>query len=611
QAKLQRLLHAPPSSSSTTGAGSGTAKDEPAFHPQISFPLLWAIFTPNSLAVGEHEVSGEKYGFRVKSASYTMTRDGMMFIISGTTLSWNGTKYVRSWVDERIGKFKSLRRLSSLPISPLTPGSKLHDELTARGRAYCALTGDAGEDGAEPGAVRFLQYDGVLGIVSGCGMDRKIIKLRAEGRAVVDIKSYRRMNPGRAASQFWDDDDDDDDPFLYGDPTLPMHPTADSLSDASTVAPNELCLLPPTVFGFSLPLREWGELLVTAFRPIIWRLDAWEKLVLERETKEMVRGLVEWNGAVRKARKGKGKGEGEGEAKEEDDREVVTDFVEGKGGGLVIALHGTPGTGKTLTAEAVAESLRVPLYTVGAGSLGVQADILEKRLRDVLDIAQQWGATLLIDEADVFLEARSLHDVARNSMVSVFLRLLEFHSGVLFLTTNRIRAIDEAFLSRFSLAITYPNLDKSKRKVIWRSFLELAGVGITPSPSSRYDNADNDDSEDYGQAKVKAKANGLPNGAGRKKEGEEEGEKKFDSFVTSKYLDQLASHTGFNGRQIKNIVRTAQSLALSQHAPLSSKQIDVVVKASQAFANDFAEADEKGVYEAAGEGWKDRTNIFN
>lgn len=55
---------------------------------------------------------------------------------------------------------------------------------------------------------------------------------------------------------------------------------------------------------------------------------------------------------------------------------------------------------------------------IGAGELGVNADVLEKRLRDVLDVGGSWGAVLLIDEADVFLEERSLHDVSRNAMVS-------------------------------------------------------------------------------------------------------------------------------------------------------------------------------------------------
>ena len=55
---------------------------------------------------------------------------------------------------------------------------------------------------------------------------------------------------------------------------------------------------------------------------------------------------------------------------------------------------------------------------------------------------------LLLDEADVFLEKRDLRDVHRNAMVSIFLRLLEYHSGIMFLTTNRLETIDSAFDSR-------------------------------------------------------------------------------------------------------------------------------------------------------------------
>ena len=38
------------------------------------------------------------------------------------------------------------------------------------------------------------------------------------------------------------------------------------------------------------------------------------------------------------------------------------DIIEGKGNGLIILLHGGPGTGKTLTAESVAELAEKPLY---------------------------------------------------------------------------------------------------------------------------------------------------------------------------------------------------------------------------------------------------------
>lgn len=107
---------------------------------------------------------------------------------------------------------------------------------------------------------------------------------------------------------------------------------------------------------------------------------------------DLVRSLVQQNSTLSKAR-----------AVERNSTEVskttkpLEDVIGGKGGGLIAVLHGRPGVGKTLTAEAVSELLEAPLYSVTAGELGVQADQLEKRLRDALDVAQSWGAVLLIE----------------------------------------------------------------------------------------------------------------------------------------------------------------------------------------------------------------------
>ena len=71
-------------------------------------------------------------------------------------------------------------------------------------------------------------------------------------------------------------------------------------------------------------------------------------------------------------------------------------------------------------------------------------------------------------------------------MVGVFLRTLEYQQGILFLTTNRVKSFDEAFLSRFSVAIRYPDLDQARRKKVWIKFLMLAGCdveGQTPEHS--------------------------------------------------------------------------------------------------------------------------------
>lgn len=69
--------------------------------------------------------------------------------------------------------------------------------------------------------------------------------------------------------------------------------------------------------------------------------------------------------------------------------------------------------------------MRKPLYVVGAGDLGTSASVLDDNLTRIFKISAGWGAVLLIDEADVFLEERSFHDLERNAMVAVFLRELE------------------------------------------------------------------------------------------------------------------------------------------------------------------------------------------
>ncbi len=66
-----------------------------------------------------------------------------------------------------------------------------------------------------------------------------------------------------------------------------------------------------------------------------------------------------------------------------------------------------------------------PLYVVGAADLGTHAEALDQHLTSILKVAAVWGAVVLIDEADVFLEERTLAHLERNAMVAVFLRQLE------------------------------------------------------------------------------------------------------------------------------------------------------------------------------------------
>lgn len=134
---------------------------------------------------------------------------------------------------------------------------------------------------------------------------------------------------------------------------------------------------------------------------------------------------------------------------------------------------------KTLSAEAIAEKLQRPLYMVGVGELGTDVETLEESLRNILDVATTWNAVVLLDECDIFMEKRSDLNIIRNAMVGVFLRLLEYYQGVMFLTSNRGKDIDQAFYSRISLAIHFDELTEESRTQIWKNLVGIYGITLS------------------------------------------------------------------------------------------------------------------------------------
>lgn len=166
--------------------------------------------------------------------------------------------------------------------------------------------------------------------------------------------------------------------------------------------------------------------------------------------------------------------EHEGKQEETDSENVqVRDVIKDKGKGLVLLFHGPPGVGKTLTAETIAEATGKPLFVVSVAEIGLDASKAERNLEQMFYLAGKWEAVLLVDEADVFLEARSQNsEPNRNALVSVLLRVLEYYHGIMILTTNRITSIDVAVQSRIHLAIRYDDLTRDEKKKIFRMFLD-------------------------------------------------------------------------------------------------------------------------------------------
>lgn len=156
---------------------------------------------------------------------------------------------------------------------------------------------------------------------------------------------------------------------------------------------------------------------------------------------------------------------------------LMDDIVEGKSGGTTVLCAGPAGVGKTLTAEVYSEIIKRPLYRVHSGQLGLNVAEMEKALKDTLIRAQRWGAVMLIDEADVYIRRRS-DSISSNAVVGVFLRVLEYFNGLLFLTTNRIDDIDEAIVSRCIALIRYHVPQREDRIKIWKVMTEQFGLQV-------------------------------------------------------------------------------------------------------------------------------------
>ncbi|KAI0385720.1 hypothetical protein F5Y04DRAFT_155426 [Hypomontagnella monticulosa] len=279
--------------------------------------------------------------------------------------------------------------------------------------------------------------------------------------------------------------------------------------------PRAALLLPATIYGFDLRAKRWVNLFVEQFHELAWNKKAFDRLVLDRGIKDMIYALVNEQTSAKK----------------------MDDIITGKGNGLIVLLHGSPGTGKTLTAESVAEIAEKPLYRVTCGDIGTDAPDVEKYLETVLYLGKIWDCVLLLDEADVFLEERTMADLQRNSLVSVFLRILEYYEGILILTSNRVGTFDEAFKSRIQVAIHYDNLTKKSRKAIWSNFLEMI-----------------------------------------------EGSNEEDANIPEleRRLDELAAEE-INGRQIRNAVLTARQLAKHRGERLDWPHLSQVMKTSASF----------------------------
>jgi hypothetical protein len=154
----------------------------------------------------------------------------------------------------------------------------------------------------------------------------------------------------------------------------------------------------------------------------------------------------------------------------------------GKGSGICALFSGNPGTGKTLAAHIVADTLGMDLYTIELATM-VDKYIgeTEKNLEQAFTEAESLNAVLFFDEADALFgsrsEVRDAHDRYANQEVAYLLQRMEQFDGITVLATNLRGNLDAAFARRLHFVITFTDPDAATRRRLWCSHLEqLAAV---------------------------------------------------------------------------------------------------------------------------------------
>ncbi|KAM0796490.1 P-loop containing nucleoside triphosphate hydrolase protein [Usnea florida] len=264
----------------------------------------------------------------------------------------------------------------------------------------------------------------------------------------------------------------------------------------------KLLYCPAKVLAFSLRDKTWKFVKISELQDVTFREDSFKKLVIKAKHKTVVKAMV--RSYLSK-------------------EPTFGDLIQGKGRGLVVLLHGAPGTGKTLTAECVAEKENRPLYMVTCGDLGTEPDVLERKLQETFEFAVNWNAVLLLDEADVFLQERDVHDLKRNA--------LSF-----FWTTNRPGSLDEAFQSRIHITLGLPELHAESQMKVWAIFVKELEIG--------------------------------------------EEEKKA---ILKHVSEDIKKNGNLNGRQIRNAVRTAIAIAAQKKEQVSEQHVKDVLSIGRDF----------------------------
>jgi hypothetical protein len=146
------------------------------------------------------------------------------------------------------------------------------------------------------------------------------------------------------------------------------------------------------------------------------------------------------------------------------------------GNGISVLFYGPAGTGKTMSAQVIANALGLPLYRINLAQI-ISKYIGEtaKNLDAVFAEARSSNVILFFDEADALFAKRTdvkdSNDRHANSESAYLLQKVEEYPGVSILATNLMHNFDEAFRRRINYMVNIGMPSPEQRLRLWQQMV--------------------------------------------------------------------------------------------------------------------------------------------
>lgn len=459
--------------------------DESLSNNQVSFDLLEYYYEEGkhyiyNSGLLQNALDVERPIILVVLKSARFLDDGQALLVELEHVEWDGVRFEKRTMTLDLFAFQGTRTLSSLFLQPATDEALA--KVTERGRLYLSYS-----------KVCCAEYYDDTPMRSVFGGNPK----PRTRRVMIDPVGFHRALQGY-------------NPRLRA-------PLPDN-------AEEHIACLPYWIGGYDLEVNQWRTFNIWDLKPVKYDQEAWGKLIMDEDTKDLIRALVDNTGCsvggLRPAQFNKGQ---------------------------TVLLKGPPGTGRMTTVHAVCSLLKRPLLTITITAHDFLYDFMNL-MSDIalrVSFAATWNAVIVVKDADRFLESK---DRGHKDCINALLRRFELDDCISFWVSS---TCDEELLMQFSTVVDFPELDAAARRRLW-----LGHFGLNDPAAIMW----NSDRTLINSSFVD--------------------QKELDHSLILRDIEKLSRHQ-LDGRTIDNIARSARALATSNGEHLSIHHVKVVMKAQR------------------------------